>query len=59
MDMEMSFATQEDVFAVIEKLMGSIIKEFADIELEPKFQRMTYKDAMRDYCSDRTHPRTS
>jgi aspartyl-tRNA synthetase len=53
MDMEMSFATQEDVFAVIEKLMGSIIKEFAGIELEPKFQRMTYNDAMRDYCSDK------
>ena len=53
MDMEMSFATQEDVFAVIEKMMGSIIKEFAGIDLEPKFQRMTFSDAMRDYCSDK------
>ncbi|MBE5736539.1 MAG: aspartate--tRNA ligase [Clostridiales bacterium] len=53
MDMEMSFATQEDVFAVVEELMGSIIKEFAGITLEPKFQRMTYNDAMRDYCSDK------
>lgn len=53
MDMEMSFATQEDVFAVVEELMGSIIKEFAGIILEPKFQRMTYNDAMRDYCSDK------
>ena len=53
MDMEMSFATQEDVFAVIEKMMGSIIKEFAGVDLEPKFQRMTFNDAMRDYCSDK------
>ena len=53
MDMEMSFATQEDVFAVVENLMGSIIKEFAGIELEPKFQRMKYDEAMRDYCSDK------
>ncbi len=53
MDMEMSFATQEDVFEVIEKLMGSVVKEFAGIELEPKFQRMTYREAMRDYCSDK------
>jgi len=53
MDMEMAFATQEDVFAVVEKLMGSIISEFAGITLEDKFQRMTYNDAMRDYCSDK------
>ena len=53
MDMEMSFATQEDVFGVIEDLMGRVIKEFTGVELEPKFQRMTYMDAMRDYCSDK------
>jgi len=53
LDMEMSFATQEDVFAVIEKMMGSILKEFANVDLEPKFQRMTYAEAMRDYCSDK------
>ena len=53
MDMEMSFATQEDVFAVIEDLMYSVIKDFTGKIVEPKFQRMTYKDAMRDYCSDK------
>ena len=53
MDMEMSFATQEDVFAVIEDLMSSVIKDFTGMEIAPKFQRMTYKEAMRDYCSDK------
>ena len=53
LDMEMSFATQEDVFAVIEHMMGSILDHFAGVKLEPKFVRMTYKDAMRDYCSDK------
>jgi len=53
MDMEMSFATQEDVFAVIEDLMGKIFAEFADKKLEPKFERMKFSDAMRDYCSDK------
>lgn len=53
MDMEMSFATQEDVFAVIEPLMASIIKEFTGKDIPAKFQRMTYNDAMRDYCSDK------
>ena len=53
MDMEMSFATQEDVFAVVEPLMASIINEFTNKSIEPKFQRMTYKEAMRDYCTDK------
>lgn len=53
LDMEMSFATQEDVFAVIEDMMGSIIKEFTGKVLPTKFERMTYRDAMRDYCSDK------
>lgn len=53
MDMEMSFATQEDIFAVIEPLMASIIKEFTGKDIPAKFQRMTFNDAMRDYCSDK------
>ena len=53
MDMEMSFATQEDVFAVIEDLMGKVIKDFAGKELEPKFARMKYSEAMDKYCSDK------
>lgn len=53
MDMEMSFATQEDVFAIIEPLMASIIKAFTGKDIPAKFQRMTYNDAMRDYCSDK------
>ncbi len=53
MDMEMSFATQEDVFAVIEDLMGATIKEFTGKELPAKFERMTYAQAMDEYCSDK------
>ena len=53
MDMEMSFATQEDVFAVIEELMNAIVAKFTDKKVEVKFQRMKYVDAMRDYCSDK------
>lgn len=30
LDMEMSFATQDDVFAVMEKTMGSIFNEFGE-----------------------------
>lgn len=53
MDMEMSFATQEDVFVVIEDLMTKIIKEFTGKDINPKFKRMKYTDAMNEYCSDK------
>lgn len=53
LDMEMSFATQEDVFNVIEPMMQSIIYDFTGKTVDAKFERMTYKDAMRDYCSDK------
>ena len=53
MDMEMSFATQEDVFAVLEDLMPKIIKEFTGKEIPTKFERIKYNDAMDKYCSDK------
>ena len=53
MDMEMSFATQEDVFAVMEDLMPKIIKEFTGKEIETKFERIKFEDAMEKYCSDK------
>ncbi len=53
LDLEMSFATQEDVFAVIEDLMAKIIADFTGKSVPAKFQRLTYADAMRDYCSDK------
>lgn len=53
MDMEMSFATQEDVFNVMEDLMPKIIKEFTGKEVPTKFERIKYNDAMDKYCSDK------
>jgi len=51
-DMEMAFATQEDVFEVIEGLYKGIFKKFANFEIS-EFKRISYADAMRDYCSDK------
>lgn len=51
-DMEMAFATQEDVFNVIEGLCKAIWKKFADFEISD-FRRIKYADAIRDYCSDK------
>lgn len=53
MDMEMSFATQEDVFAVLEDMMPKIIKEFTGKDIPTKFERIKYHDAMEKYCSDK------
>ena len=52
-DLEMAFATQEDVFAVIEGLYRAIFKEFKGIDIGEKFTRIKYVDSMRDYCSDK------
>ncbi len=52
-DMEMSFATQEEVFSVIESLYASIFERFAGKRPATPFKRLTYADAMRDYCSDK------
>ena len=51
-DMEMAFATQEDVFEVIEGLYRAIFKKFANFEIS-EFRRIKYADSIRDYCSDK------
>ncbi len=54
LDLEMSFVEQEDVFDVVEKLLVNTFKEFSDREfLQGKFPRITYKEAMLKYGSDK------
>ncbi len=54
LDLEMSFVEQEDVFNVVEKLLVSTFKEFSERKLLfDKFPRITYKDAMLKYGSDK------
>ena len=55
MDMEMSFATQEDVFAVIEHTLGGIFNEFANgkkVDQAP-YVHIPFRKAMFDYGSDK------
>lgn len=55
MDMEMSFATQEDVFKVIEHTLGTIFNEFANgrtVDQAP-FIRIPFREAMMTYGSDK------
>ena len=54
LDMEMSFATQEDVFQVMEPVMYNTFKKFSNKKIaEYPFPRITYKDAMLKYGSDK------
>ncbi|MBT5188043.1 MAG: aspartate--tRNA ligase [Kordiimonadaceae bacterium] len=54
LDMEMSYVTQEDVFAAIEPVMQGIFEEFSDKKVTPApFPRITFKDAMLKYGNDK------
>ncbi|MBN1523845.1 MAG: aspartate--tRNA ligase [Spirochaetales bacterium] len=54
LDLEMSFVTQDDVFAVIEYLFPKIFSEFSNATLtKTPFPRIPYKEAMLKYGSDK------
>lgn len=53
-DIELAFATQEDVFADLEKLMYGLFTEFSDWEVTPApFPRIPYHEVMLKYGSDK------
>ena len=54
LDMEMAFATQEDVFNVMEEVMYNVFKDMSDIEVaQYPFPRIPYLEAMEKYGSDK------
>ncbi len=55
LDFEMSFVTQEDVFAAIEPVLGGLFREFANGKTvnEWPFPRISYDAAMLKYGSDK------
>lgn len=60
LDMEMSFATQDDVFAVCEKLLFEIFSKFGKYEMTDRhFVRIPYKEAMVKYGTDKPDLRNS
>ncbi|MCQ2519899.1 MAG: aspartate--tRNA ligase [Lachnospiraceae bacterium] len=55
MDMEMAFASQEDVFAVIEDVLPPIFEKYGTYSVASKapFTRIPYNEAMEKYGSDK------
>lgn len=56
-DLEMSFVGQEDIIRTVQGLLGAMFKAGLDIDLPAEFPRMTYRDAMDIYGSDKPDTR--
>lgn len=52
-DMELSFADEEDVMDVNERLLKRLFKEILDIDIQLPIQRMTWQEAMDRFGSDK------
>lgn len=56
-DLEMSFADSDDVISMQEGLLKRIMKELKGIDIDTPFPRLTYKEAMERYGSDKPDTR--
>lgn len=52
-DLEMSFVEVDDVMTLNERLISKVFKEVLDVDVKIPFKRLTYKDAMERYGSDK------
>ncbi|MFP3357705.1 aspartate--tRNA ligase [Planococcus sp. SIMBA_143] len=52
-DMEMSFQTMEDIIELNERLMIQVMKDVKGIDIDAGFERMSYRDAMERFGSDK------
>ncbi|MDW8294136.1 MAG: aspartate--tRNA ligase [Aquificaceae bacterium] len=52
-DFEMSFVDEEDVMSFSEELIATLFKELMGMELKRPFDRMSYREALERYGSDK------
>src|SRR5213082_2018611 len=52
-DIEASFVTPDDIFAVTEGMLGAIFKAARNIDIKTPFDRLTYREAIDRYGSDK------
>lgn len=53
LDIEISFADQGDVISIAEKVLSSVFEKVIGYKIPLPIPHMTYKDAMKDYGSDK------
>ena len=56
-DIEMSFVTAEDLFALIEKMFVAVFREAHGVEITTPFPRLTHREAMDRFGSDKPDTR--
>lgn len=52
-DIETSFLSQDQLLTMMEQLMAKLFRETIGVEIETPFQRLTYRDAIHKYGSDK------
>ena len=52
-DLEMSFVSRDDVFAVVEGMLGRVFQKALGINLPAQFERIPYDEAMNRFGSDK------
>lgn len=52
-DIEMSFISAEDIFALIEKMFVAVFREAWGVEIKTPFVRLTHREAMDRFGSDK------
>lgn len=52
-DMEMSFKTMEEIIEMNERLMGVMMKDVKNVDIDAQFERMSYTEAMDRFGSDK------
>lgn len=57
LDVEASFTSEEEIFALIEKLMTTILQVAKGVTIETPFPRLPYADAMNRFGSDKPDTR--
>lgn len=53
LDMELSFVEQEDVLAINERIITKLFDKFSDLPMTKPWPRISYKDSLADYGTDK------
>ena len=54
-DIEASFIEEKDIYSLLENMMKHVFKQVLDVEIKTPFPRITHKEAMNKYHTDRPH----
>ena len=57
LDVEASFVTQDDILALMEKVIAAVFRESKDLEIPLPFPRLTHREAMNRFGSDKPDTR--